>query len=169
MIQGLQTKAQTLSQQGYLPNTLFATNNRCRVELQTNQETNARLRAELKRRYDYYDTHRDEIEHRLQELDNEWDVERAIFLMAGFLIFMISLIGLRLLHYFLAFGLTLHSCSGWTPLLPLLRNMGFRTLPEINDERYALMAMRGDFGGKPKSSDQVFDKTMMAAKPIPQT
>ncbi len=38
-----------------------------------------------------------------------------------------------------------HALQGWCPPLPVLRRMGFRTSAEINEERYALKALRGDF------------------------
>ena len=38
-----------------------------------------------------------------------------------------------------------HAAQGWCPPLPLMRRMGVRTRDEINQERYALKALRGDF------------------------
>jgi hypothetical protein len=38
-----------------------------------------------------------------------------------------------------------HVLQGWCPPLPILRRMGFRTAAEIDRERYALKALRGDF------------------------
>ena len=38
-----------------------------------------------------------------------------------------------------------HAVQGWCPPVPLLRRLGFRTEAEINRERYALKALRGDF------------------------
>jgi hypothetical protein len=39
-----------------------------------------------------------------------------------------------------------HAVQGWCPPLPILRRLGFRTASEIDTERYALKALRGDFG-----------------------
>jgi hypothetical protein len=39
-----------------------------------------------------------------------------------------------------------HAVQGWCPPLPILRRLGFRTSREIETERYALKALRGDFG-----------------------
>jgi hypothetical protein len=39
----------------------------------------------------------------------------------------------------------LHAIQGWYPLLPLFRRMGIRSQDEIDRERYALKALRGDF------------------------
>jgi hypothetical protein len=38
-----------------------------------------------------------------------------------------------------------HALQGWCPPLPMLRRLGIRTADEINQERYALKALRGDF------------------------
>ena len=40
-----------------------------------------------------------------------------------------------------------HALQGWCPPLPLLRRLGVRTQAEIERERYALKAIRGDFAG----------------------
>lgn len=39
-----------------------------------------------------------------------------------------------------------HALQGWCPPLPVFRRMGVRTSYEIEQERYALKAFRGDFG-----------------------
>ena len=39
----------------------------------------------------------------------------------------------------------LHAATGWYPLLPVFRRLGFRSAREIAGERYALKALRGDF------------------------
>ena len=41
----------------------------------------------------------------------------------------------------------LHATHGWYPLLPLLRRLVVRTRDEIDRERFALKALRGDFEG----------------------
>jgi len=38
-----------------------------------------------------------------------------------------------------------HALQGWCPPLPVLRRLGVRTQTEIELERYALKALRGDF------------------------
>jgi Protein of unknown function (DUF2892) len=39
-----------------------------------------------------------------------------------------------------------HALQGWCPPVPFFRKRGFRTMREIDTERYALKALRGDFG-----------------------
>jgi hypothetical protein len=85
-----------------------------------------------------------ERERRLRELEEEWDVERAIEANAA----VFSLAGLALavtvdrrwLALPLAVGgfLLQHSLQGWCPPLPVLRRLGFRTPHEIDEERFAL-------------------------------
>ncbi len=38
-----------------------------------------------------------------------------------------------------------HAIEGWCPPVPILRRLGFRTSYEIDEERQALKALRGDF------------------------
>ncbi|MDO1449026.1 hypothetical protein Q0590_22300 [Rhodocytophaga aerolata] len=38
-----------------------------------------------------------------------------------------------------------HAIQGWCPPLPILRRLGYRTRKEIDTEKYALKALRGDF------------------------
>ncbi len=91
------------------------------------------------------------IEHRLKELDEEWDIERLLEANAA----TASLIGLTLgatvdRRWFLfpavvAAFLLQHALQGWCPPLPIFRRRGVRTASEIDYERYALKALRGDF------------------------
>ncbi|HJS07611.1 MAG TPA: hypothetical protein VJ809_08115, partial [Pirellulales bacterium] len=38
-----------------------------------------------------------------------------------------------------------HAVQGWCPPVPVLRRLGVRTREEIDREKYALKALRGDF------------------------
>ena len=42
-----------------------------------------------------------------------------------------------------------HAVQGWCPPVPVFRHLGFRTQSEIEEERYALKALRGDFRAVP--------------------
>lgn len=91
------------------------------------------------------------IERRLRELDQEWDIERSLEANAS----IVALAGLGLgafvdRRFFflpgLVFGFLLqHALQGWCPPVPVFRRLGFRTASEIDYERYALKALRGDF------------------------
>ena len=91
------------------------------------------------------------IERRLAGLEREWDVERVLEANASSLI----LAGLALgrwadarfyaLPAFVAGFLLQHALQGWCPPVPILRRLGVRTQSEIEQEHYALKALRGDF------------------------
>lgn len=94
---------------------------------------------------------REAITRRLGELDAEWDIERYIETMAP----SITLAGLALgltvnrrwlaLPVFVQSFLLMHAVQGWCPPVPVLRRLGVRTTFEIDRERNALKALRGDF------------------------
>ncbi len=91
------------------------------------------------------------IARRLRELNAEWDIERTLEANAA----TASLIGLTLgatvdrrwyLFPAVVAGFLLqHALQGWCPPLPVFRRLGIRTSYEIDYERYALKALRGDF------------------------
>lgn len=101
----------------------------------------------------------DTINRRLDKLDHEWDVERCLETGAASL----SLLGAALgtttdrrwfaLPVVVAGFLMQHALQGWCPPLPVLRRLGVRTADEINQERYALKALRGDFNNLDSSTD----------------
>jgi hypothetical protein len=91
------------------------------------------------------------IDRRLEALDREWDIERMLEANASSVV----LLGLGLgafvarrwfiLPTVVAGFLLQHAIQGWCPPVPLLRRLGVRTQTEIDYERYALKAVRGDF------------------------
>lgn len=93
----------------------------------------------------------DAIDRRLAELDREWDIERTLEANAA----TISLIGCTLgfgvdrrffvVPTLVAGFLLQHALQGWCPPVTFFRRRGFRTSAEIDEERYALKALRGDF------------------------
>jgi len=91
------------------------------------------------------------IERRLQELDREWDVERTLEANAATAVLLSVALGATVNRKFLFFPavvggfLLQHALQGWCPPLPIFRRLGFRTQTEIDQEKYALKALRGDF------------------------
>jgi len=91
------------------------------------------------------------IERRLEELDREWDIERALENNASVAVLVGLTLGITVDRRWLIFPaavagfLLQHALQGWCPPLPVLRRLGFRTADEIAHERYALKALRGDF------------------------
>lgn len=92
-----------------------------------------------------------DIQRRVSELSREWDMERILQLNAS----MAAITGLGLAAWkgkrWLALPVTVfsfflqHAIQGWCPPVPVFRRLGVRTRPEINREKYALKALRGDF------------------------
>ncbi|MGZ8329614.1 MAG: hypothetical protein ACXWVA_00985 [Rhodoplanes sp.] len=48
-----------------------------------------------------------------------------------------------------------HAVQGWCPPLSILRRLGFRTAKEIERERNALKALRGDYANLPREGEAV--------------
>jgi hypothetical protein len=121
-----------------------------RVRANTDAEINAQIDAQIRRNVLYFAEHPGEIRRRLKELDEEWDIERLLQANAASLALCGTVLGLTrsrsylILSTFVAAFLLQHAISGWCPPVPLLRRLGFRTPSEIDRERNALKALRGD-------------------------
>lgn len=132
-----------------------------RVPAHTTEEINRRIRQETQRRLVYFESHKEEIPARLAELDREWDIERMLVANASALAFTGVVLGTTgdrrwlALPALVAAFLFQHAVQGWCPPLPILRRMGFRTADEINEERYALKALRGDFSLISEATDKL--------------
>jgi hypothetical protein len=110
----------------------------------------------------------DELTRRITQLDVEWDFDRTVETEAS----VMGLVGLGLgmavnkrllvMPAFVATMLLLHATHGWYPLLPVFRRIGVRTQDEIDRERYALKAMRGDFTAIPPIGSTVADRASAA-------
>lgn len=122
-----------------------------RVPRQTAADINRRIRAQTQRRVEHLALHRELIPLRLRELEQEWDIERAIEANASALAFAGVALGVTRSRVWLAVPalvagfLFQHAVQGWCPPIPVLRRLGFRTVYEIEEERQALKALRGDF------------------------
>jgi hypothetical protein len=122
-----------------------------RVAGRTSPSARQRLEHQLEASILHHAAHPEQIDRRLRELDEEWDIERVLETnasIASLFGLTLALLGRRrwLLLPLVVQGFFLqHSLQGWCPPLPLLRQLGFRTSQEIEQERYALKALRGDF------------------------
>ncbi len=127
------------------------TDTRNRVPTHSPKDATARIRRELASNVAYFSSHREDIPERLRELDREWDIERAIEANASALAFAgIALAATHDRRWLVLPGLVSaflfqHAIQGWCPPVPILRKLGFRTSYEIEEERRALKALRGDF------------------------
>jgi hypothetical protein len=124
---------------------------RDRVPAHTPEQFNRRIRHDTTNNAHFYGQHKELIPQRLRELDEEWDIERAIEANAaviGFLGVVLSETHDRrwlVLPALVTGFLFQHAVQGWCPPVPILRGLGFRTSFEIEEERQALKALRGDY------------------------
>jgi hypothetical protein len=123
-----------------------------RVRANTAEEINRNSDREIEIRVREYSQRSDsEITRRIDELDREWDMERLLETNASALAFTGLVLGITrnrkwliVPSVVLAF-LFQHATQGWCPPVPIFRGLGVRTRDEINQEKYALKALRGDF------------------------
>jgi hypothetical protein len=108
------------------------------------QETAERVRR-------FLDASDDTLTARIGEVEHESDMERVLATNASVLALTGLAAGVFLDRRFLVLpGVVLgfllqHSLQGWCPPLPLFRRLGVRSRQEIDAEKYALKALRGDF------------------------
>jgi hypothetical protein len=127
------------------------TSTRNRVPAHTGHHINRQIQNAIAENVRYYAVHADQIPQRLRELDDEWDIERAIEANASALAFSGVALGATtdrrwlILPALVTAFLFQHAIQGWCPPIPILRRLGFRTAHEIEQERNALKALRGDF------------------------
>jgi hypothetical protein len=136
--------------------TLMIPSTVARVPEHTAGHINERIRDRIESNVARYaDADPSAIDGRLMELDREWDMERTLEANAA----TIALFGLGLgtfvdrrfylLPAVVAGFLLQHAIQGWCPPMPVFRRLGVRTAAEIEEERYALKALRGDFQDVP--------------------
>jgi hypothetical protein len=141
-----------------------------RVPASTCESVNQRIRQRtLDSIEGYRNADRAAIDQRLAELDAEWDIERTLEANAA----TACLVGLALgattdrrwffLPAAVAGFLLQHALQGWCPPLPVFRRMGVRTSYEIDQERYALKAIRGDFGEASSEASALTPAAVLAA------
>lgn len=132
-----------------------------RVREHTDPEVLADLDDSMRDRlFDLSGRDEDAITARIEALDREWDIERYLetlapsFALTGVALGVLAgrkwlLLSAAVLGFFLQ-----HALQGWCPPLAVLRRAGVRTRREIEEERYALKALRGDFAGLPPDAPQ---------------
>ena len=115
-------------------------------------DVDEKIRLETEARVKYFSLRgKKEIEQRIDQLDFEWDTERLLSLNAGGIGLAGVILGLMVNKKFLLLSgiaagfLVQNSLQGWSPALPFFRRLGIRTPREIENERFALKAVKGDF------------------------
>jgi hypothetical protein len=110
-----------------------------------------------------------EIDARLAELDREWGIERVLQANAGTIVLASVALARLVDRRFLLLTTAVfsffaqHTLHGWCPPLPILRRNGVRTMREIERERYAIKALRGDFDQVPGRGATNPDQRVRAA------
>lgn len=119
-----------------------------RVPRQTAPDVNERIRRQtLANLVRYRNAAPEAIARRLDELDHEWDIERAIeanaagIALAGVALAAFADRRFLLLPAAVCLFLMQHAFQEWCPPVPVLRRLGFRTAREIFEERLALKAL----------------------------
>jgi hypothetical protein len=139
-------------------------------------EMDSRVREQMKHQIEckvmHYARHPDQIDERLRQLDQEWDVGRRFQANAAGMILGSLVLGrvfriLRPLPLIASGFLLMHAIRGWAPPVMAIRRFGVRTRGEIERERSALRALRGDFGEIPGDAnvDQKVERALHAAGP----
>ncbi|HEY0877625.1 MAG TPA: DUF2892 domain-containing protein [Zeimonas sp.] len=126
----------------------IATPSTGRVERNTDAEINRRIRLDTEARVAMIGRQGPlAAARRRDELEREWDIERALEANASSLVLLGSVLALTddrrwaAVPAIVGAFLLQHALQGWCPPLPLLRRLGFRTRDEINEERMALNAL----------------------------
>lgn len=129
---------------------------RKRVERATEPALNERIRLKTDARIaQLEDSKPIELAERLAELDREWDIERTLQINAASLVMIGVALGFAWDRRFLLLPAAVftffaqHALQGWCPPIPVFRRRGVRTSHEIERERYAIKALRGDFDDIP--------------------
>ena len=123
-----------------------------RVRKNTSDQKNRQIDEETFRSIlEYHDKSKTEITTRIMDLEKEWDIERVL----GVNMSTLALAGMALgifkdrkwlsvpavvLGFFMQ-----HSVQGWCPPIEIFRAMKFRSRQEIDQEKHALKALRGDY------------------------
>lgn len=104
-----------------------AVSTKSRVPDHTSAVTNDRIRGETRKKVEYYLANPQEIDQRLNKLNEEWDIERTLEVNSS----LVSLFGLAmgfavnkrwfLLPFAVQSFFLQHAVQGWCPPLPVLR------------------------------------------------
>lgn len=133
-----------------------------RVRHNTSARTNFEIDRRIEHNIHVFASQADfAITDRIAELEAEWDIERIIETNASTIVLIGTALGAFLSPWFLLIPaivgsfLLLHAVQGWCPPVPILRAMGKRTRQEIDAEKFAMKALRGDFDGLSSGGDRI--------------
>lgn len=123
-----------------------------RVREHTNRDRLATLDRDLRQRVDrYIGASEGELTRRIRDVEQESDMERLLEANASGLALLGLMAGMTINRKFLWLPVVVltfllqHAVQGWCPPVVLFRRLGVRTRQELDAERAALKALRGDF------------------------
>ncbi len=126
--------------------------NEDQVRAATSSEVNREIDREIWTHLRQYEGRSEaDITRRIRELEREWDMEHLLEANASALSLTGVLLGMTgsrkwlLLPGVVLSFLIQHAVSGWCPPVPIFRRLGVRTRREIDQEKFALKILRGDF------------------------
>lgn len=117
-----------------------------RVSLHTKDVINRRIQKRTQENIEgFKNKSKEDIRRRIEELEREWDIEKALETNASILIVISALLGIAVggVGWFIFIGiiaafLLYHALVGWCPPIPVFRRMGIRTSAEIDEEKHQL-------------------------------
>ena len=130
-----------------------------RVRAASSSQANTRIDEEMETIVRRCAESTSKINWRLRELEQEWDIERTLEANASTLALSGVLLGAVVDRRWLwlpgvvATFLLQHALQGWCPPVEIFRRLGVRTRREIDTEKYALKALRGDFADIDQAQD----------------
>jgi hypothetical protein len=133
-----------------------------RVRAHTAPEINSKIDKRIEENIRKYATlSRAELSERISELEKEWDMEQILEANASTLAFVGTMLAVfvnkrfLIIPAFVTAFLFQHAVQGWCPPVPIFRRLGRRTRNEIDAEKFALKALRGDFERLCNASDRI--------------
>ena len=106
----------------------------------------------------------------LYELDKQWDIERKLEANAATIMLLSTALAATRSKRWLVLSavvpgfLLQHAIQGWCPPIEVFRRLGARSRNEIDAERTAIKALRGDFVGLPDpTGPQAAEQALQAA------
>jgi hypothetical protein len=143
-----------------------------RIKRATPSSINQKIENKTWHRVSHYvNSSTDKIAARIDELEKEWDIERYL----GVNMSTLAMSGLgasvatKNKNWLIVPAIVLgfffqHSVQGWCPPLPIMRLLKIRTRKEIEQEKYALKIVRGDFDDLQSLSLSDIEKLKKAIK-----
>lgn len=123
-----------------------------RVRRHTRPPSQDRIDEQTRQRVRLYaQAPRAELDRRIDELARERDMEQVLETNASLLALTGAVLGTTVNRRFFLLTATVlgflsqHAIAGWCPPVPVFRRFGIRTRAEIDQERHALKALRGDY------------------------